>query len=172
MESVTIDTNIFPLDSLQHLAEEAGFVLEVSSVTNRELEGTDLSDSAQSLGETLETFHFGEGSWGRMVFGSIEDASDFEKILRIISSGSHPKNRENLTPAQLNQRRDALILQSHIRSGKKVFVSNDERGFIKNGRRELFEKAFPIKIFNQAEFAAYCTELIQKKSLGSEDQAL
>ena len=166
MESVTIDTNIFPLDNLQHLAEEAGFVLEVSSVTNRELEGTDLSDSAQSLGETLETFHFGEGTWGSMVFGSTDDASDFEKILRIISSGSHPKNREDLTPAQLNQRRDALILQSHIRSGKRVFISNDGRGFIKHGKRELLEKTFSIKIFNRTEFAAYCTERIQKNPQG------
>jgi hypothetical protein len=162
MESVTIDTNVFPLGDLESLAEKAGFVLEVISVTNRELVNTDLSSSAQSLGETLETFHFGEGSWGSMVFGSVDDAADFEKILQIISSGGHPKDRENLTPAQQNQRRDALILQAHIRSGKRVFVSNDERGFVRHGKRELLEEAFPIKIYNRIEFAAHCTERLQE----------
>lgn len=161
MELVTIDTNVFPLADLQHLAEQAGFILEVISVTKRELKYTDLSPSAENLGETLETFHFGEGAWGNMVFGSVEDAADFEKILQIISSGGHPKDRTNLTPAQQNQRRDALILQSHIRSGKRIFISNDERGFVRHGKRELLEEAFPIKIFTRAEFVVHCTQRIQ-----------
>ncbi|CAI8936373.1 hypothetical protein [Pseudomonas chlororaphis] len=156
MDAVTVDTNIFPIADIKDLVTRAGYSLEVISVTNRELEGTDLSEAAGELTETLETFHFGEGSWGRMVWGSVTDAEDFEKILQVISSGGYPKDRENVTQKQINQRRDALILQAHIRSSKKIFVSNDERGFVKHGRRETLEAMFGVTIFTRLEFIEHC----------------
>lgn len=165
MEAVTLDTNIFPIADIADLVSKAGYSAEVVSVTNRELEGTDLSAEANKLPEIPETFHFGEGSFGRMMFGGIQDADDFEKILHVITSGSHPKDRDNLTPKQLNHRRDALILQSHIRAGRRIFVSNDERGFVKHGRRELLENLFGIKIFNKSEFIEHCKAIVSASAL-------
>ena len=165
MEAVTIDTNIFPISDIADLVSKAGYSIEVVSVSNRELEGTDLSAEANELPEIPETFHFGEGSFGRMMFGSIQDADDFEKILHIITSGSHPKDRRNLTPKQLNHRRDALILQSHIRAGRRIFVSNDERGFVKHCRRELLESLFSIKIYKRTEFTEHCRAIVSTSAL-------
>lgn len=61
MDAVTADTNIFPIADIKDLVAIADYSLEVVSVTNRELQGTDLSEAAGELNETLETFHFGEG---------------------------------------------------------------------------------------------------------------
>lgn len=163
MEAVTVDTNIFPIADIENLALKAGYMLEVISVTNRELEATDLSETAGKLTETLETLHFGEGAWGRAVWGSITDAEHFEAILHIISSGGYPKDRENVTPKQKNQRRDALILQAHIRSGKTIFISNDERGFVKHGKREKLETMFDVTIFTRLEFIAHCKAIYAKQ---------
>lgn len=163
MEAVTVDTNIFPIADIEDLVSRAGYSLEVISVTNRELQGTDLSESAGKLNETPETFHFGEGAWGRMMWGSVTDTENFEKILEIISSGGYPKNRENVTPKQINQRRDALILQAHLRSGKTIFVSNDERGFVKHGKREALETTFGMTILTRLEFIEHCNAICAKR---------
>lgn len=167
MEAVTIDTNILPAKALMDLASECGFSLQLVTVTGREIEGTDLVEEASSLGQISETWVFGEGRFGEAVLGDIRDAKNFESILHTLSSGSFPKNRDKLTSRQLNQLRDAIILQSHVRTGNSIFVSNDERGFIRHGKREAFEQQFNIKIFNRDEFVAYCQQTIATLSEGS-----
>ncbi|MGE8178558.1 hypothetical protein [Pseudomonas fluorescens] len=156
MEAVTVDTNVLPVLDLAPIAASAGYKLEVVSVTNRELANTDLAAGAATLGETPETLVLSESYFGMAVLGDLSQFFDFEKILAILSSNGFPRNRETLTARQRNQLRDAMILQSHIRSGKKIFVSNDSRGFVKNGRREVFENLFGIRIFTKPEFIEHC----------------
>lgn len=157
MEAITVDTNILPLDDLLPLAASAGYSLGVISTTLRELDGTDLIEAASQLAQTTETAMFGESFWGA-VLGDIEHANDFEGILRVISSGSFPppNDRDNLTPPQRNQLRDALILQAHIRSGNRIFVTQDAKGYIKHGKRAEFERQFGVVIFDRVEFIAHC----------------
>lgn len=158
MEAVTVDTNILPLNDLESLAAEAGYALEIISVTARELAGTDLLDAARNLGQTYETAMFGEAFFDGAVLGDIEHAGTLEEILKVISSGSFPAqaDRDELTPPQRNQLRDALILQAHIRSGKRIFVTGDAKAYIKHGRRELFESRYRIAIYTKAEFLEHC----------------
>ena len=160
MEAVTVDTNVLPVSDLEELAAKAGYALEIVSVTKRELAGTDLIDGAELLRTTPETMLWGETAWGEGVLGEVQDADDFERILRIISSGSFPKDRTLLTDAQRNQMRDASILQAHVRSGKRIFISNDQRGFVKHGRREQLEQLYNVKILTGAEFSEHCREIL------------
>jgi len=100
---------------------------------------------------------------GRMIWGSVTDDDNFEKILRVISSEEYPKNRENVTPKQINQKRDALILQAHVRFGKTIFVNNEERGFVKHGKRETLETMFGVTILTHLEFIEHCNAVCAKK---------
>lgn len=157
METVTVDTNILPLDDLTPLAYSAGYTLGVISTTLRELDGTDLIEAARKLTQTPEIAMFGESFWDA-VLGDVEHASDFDEILHVITSGSFPppNGRDNLTPPQRNQLRDALILEAHIRSGNRIFVTQDAKGYIKHGKRAEFEQKFGIVIFNRGEFITHC----------------
>ncbi|WJD61302.1 hypothetical protein [Pseudomonas kurunegalensis] len=157
MEAVTVDTNILPIDDLQAIAESSGYALQIISVTYRELAITDLLEQASSLPRVPESAMFGESFWGAH-FGGVEDAEIFEDVLRIISSGSFPppEKRENLTPPQVNQLRDALILQAHIRTGNKVFVTGDAKAYVNHGRRSIFEDKYGVTIFSRVEFKDHC----------------
>ncbi len=75
---------------------------------------------------------------------------------RVLSSGSFPRSPANLSHGQRRQFRDALILEAHIREGRNIFVTNDERGFIRDGRREKLEALFPVRILTRAEFSDAC----------------
>lgn len=160
MEIVTIDTNILPLEALEQAAAQTGYTFAVVSVTHRELEGTDLSEGAQALETIPETMVFDESCWGTSVLSDLRDAENLEAILKIISSGSFPKPpyRANLTDPQRNQLRDAMILQSHIRTGRANFVSKDGKAYVRHGKREVLEQRFGIKIFTKDEFIEHCHE--------------
>lgn len=167
MEIVTIDTNILPLGTLEEAATQAGYSFAVVSVTHRELEGTDLSGRAKALETIPETMVFDESCWGSAVLGDLQDSDNLEAILNIISSGSFPKPaaRNNLTAPQRNQLRDAMILQSHVRTGRACFVSKDGKAYVKHGKREDLERRFGIRIFTPDEFIEHCHERIH--ALGS-----
>ncbi len=77
-----------------------------------------------------------------------------EKILDVISNKSFPvpAKRDNLSKGQRRQLRDAMILLAHIRNKRDIFVSNDDKAFIRDGRRERLEKMFKIQIMNENDF--------------------
>ena len=45
-----------------------------------------------------------------------------------------------------------MILLAHIRNKRDIFVSNDDKAFIRDGRRERLEKMFKIQIMNENDF--------------------
>jgi hypothetical protein len=75
-----------------------------------------------------------------------------EKLPHVLSNGSFPPVRANLSAGERRQLRDALILEAHIREGRTIFVTNDERAFIRDGPRVKLEALFPVRIMTREEF--------------------
>lgn len=183
MKRVTLDTNVLPADKVLQAAEGLGFEFVLVSVSNRELAGTDIEVTLENFETVPETAVWGESKWGQALWGPVvpetfvlgesrlgggllgndKEADVFEIALKIISNGGFTKRtgRENLTVPQQRQLRDAMILAAHIREQRDVFVTDDKKGFIDNGRREIIEKAFGTKILTQSEFIEYCQKLKQ-----------
>ena len=151
MKTVTIDTNILPADDLVRLAKQKGYEVVVVSVTEREMNSGDTRLQVPELGQVLETGIYGESVWGKAVYGS---ANYLEPILQIISNGSFPKagQRNQLTDGQRGQLRDAMILEAHVRDGREVFVTDDKKAFIDNGRRDALQSLLNTRIRNREEF--------------------
>jgi hypothetical protein len=99
---------------------------------------------------------YGEGRYGRAVYASDASAQSLDQILRIVSCGSFPSSRANLSDGQRRQLRDALIFEAHVRDARDVFVTNDERAFIRDGRRQELEARFDTRILTGAEFVKAC----------------
>jgi hypothetical protein len=158
MESVntaTIDTNVLPADDLIQLAKQKGINVKVVSATHTEMSPGDprLSD----LEAIPETGVFGQSQFGICVFGGGEESSYFESVLQIITNGSFPKpgQRDQLNDAQRNQLRDAMILCSHARERRDIFVTDDRKGFIKHGRRDSLERILQTCIMTREEFRTH-----------------
>lgn len=62
-----------------------------------------------------------------------------------------PKNRSQLTEGKRHQLRDALILEGHSAAGRNIFVTEDAKGFIKNGWREQLESLLGTRIHSHSE---------------------
>lgn len=154
MIKITIDTNILSKQKLLDLCRRMGFDVFVVTVTEREIGGTSFQDVAKKLDRLLEIGVWDESSWGKFVWADDSDAKDLEKILEVISNKSFPVlgKRDNLSKGQCKQLRDAMILLAHTKNKRDIFVSNDEKAFIRDGRRERLEKMFKIKIMNENDF--------------------
>lgn len=184
MKRVTLDTNVLPPDDILKAAEGLGFEFALVSVSNREVAGTDIEVELKKINTITETAVWGESKWGQALWGPVvsetfilgesrlgggllgddKEADVFEIALKIISNGGFPKRteRENLTAPQRCQLRDAMILAAHVREKRDIFVTNDKKGFIDNGRRETIKKDFGTKILTQSEFIEYCHILKEK----------
>ena len=103
-----------------------------------------------------ESVVWGESRWGGAVWGSSESSDRLEAILRIISNGSFPRKggRADLSRVQRRQLRDAMILEAHVRSGRDIFITNDETGFVNHGRREILETQCGTRIMTAKEFGS------------------
>ncbi len=155
---ITIDTNILSADALLSRCRKLGFEIAVVSVTEREIEGTRFEVNVKLLQRVSETAVFGESRWGEAKWGDEETKVNLNSILDIISNGSFPSERNNLTEGQLRQLRDAMILEAHIREGRDIFVSDDQRAFVKKGRREALQERFDTRIMTKEEFTRFCNE--------------
>jgi len=123
----------------------------VVSVTPREFEGTGFLVELKPLGEIYETGVYGQSRYGRAIYGSKETQANREEILQIISSGSFPQDCQNLSNGHHRQLRDAMIFHAHVREGRDIFVTNDIRGFVNDGRREKLQERFNTKIMTSEE---------------------
>ena len=158
MMTVTLDTNTVDDACLIEAARLAGFAVVQTTVTDRELESSGVH-SALAAGERLhEPFVLGESRLGFAVLESESGATTFEELLFVISNGSFPARgrRSSLSPGERRQLRDAMILSTHIREGRNIFVTNDVKGFIQAGRRELLEREFGIQVMTAVEFLKKC----------------
>jgi hypothetical protein len=144
MKRITLDTNVIETDGLVEAAQGQGFELSRITVTDREVEGTQYQVHLAGLGKVAETAVWGESRWDEAVWASGD--SSLEKILQIISNGSFPRTRESLSAGHRRQLRDAMILDAHIRQSRDIFVTNDRKGFIRDGRRQELEATFKTKI--------------------------
>jgi hypothetical protein len=146
---VTIDTNILSADNLVAAVPPGKFEFVVVSVTDREV-GSGLS----AFGQVVEAGVLGESLWGKAVWPDSADSDCLEQVLAIVSARSFPQRglRGSLTAGQRRQLRDAMIFCAHVRAGRHIFVTNDKRGFIRDGRRQQLEQMFATRIMTREEF--------------------
>jgi len=175
---VTLDTNQIDEVSVADIRAviDVPYQLAVVSVTKRE-GGTFVVALLDSLEQFPETGVWGESCWDEAVWGgSVAETLvlgesplpavlggahvDLEDLLRVISNGSFPPlgKRDVLTGGQRNQLRDAMILQAHSRDRRHVLISNDDKAFRKNGRRERLEALCQTRIMNRAEFNSFAQD--------------
>jgi len=149
---VTFDTNVADRMDLVRTAHSRGFEIFLTSVTNRELLPSDIVPLTNEM--ILETAVLDESSFGGAVLGSDDDARIFEKTLLILSNGSFPKPgaREDLSPGERRQLRDAMIFTAHVRASHDILVTDDERGFIRDDRREKLQEIGNCRIMTSEEF--------------------
>lgn len=160
---MTVDTNILGEDIKNQILKKAQglpFEIDSTSVSVREIEGTSISPMGKSIPETGV---WGESRWGQALWAGADTSELFEKLLKIVSSGSFPVpgSRGNLSAGQRRQMRDVMILQAHIREERDIFVTNDRRAFVgKSGdlRRKL-ESLYSTRIMTADEFCTYCDQL-------------
>ena len=158
MKWVTVDTNTVDDPRVVEAAQQAGFDIVRTTVTDRELEGSGIQTALPEHEPLYETLVLGESRLGFAVLGSTVVAHAFERLLQVISNGSFPvKNRRsNLSPGERRQLRDAMILSTHIREHRQIFVTNDTKGFIQGGRRERLQSEFGTQIMTADEFLMFC----------------
>jgi hypothetical protein len=158
MKTVTVDTNTVDDPRVVEAARLAGFDLVRTTVTDREMESFGIQTALPQHTPVYEPFVLGESRLGFAVLGSEAVSETFERLLRVISNGSFPPRdrRSNLSRGERRQLRDAMILSAHIREGRQLFVTNDVKGFVQGGRREVLEREFGTKIMTAEEFLRLC----------------
>jgi hypothetical protein len=119
-----------------------------------ETAGTSFEVTLRLLTRVDENVPYGIGPYGAHTWGGRPDPVCCEKALQIISNGSFPpaEQRGALSDGQHRQLRDALILCTHVRDGRDIFVTNDKRAFIAGGRKEKLEAAFATIIMTRDDF--------------------
>ena len=152
--TVTLDTSV--ADDLVSALPNDGFEVTIVSVTDRETEGTPFQVQLRRIPQVPETGVWDESRWDHSVWGSGEDSECLDQALAIISNGSFPESaqRRSLSPGQRRQLRDAMILCAHVRQHRDIFVTNDLKGFIKDGRRDKLREAFSTRIMTRDEFVS------------------
>ena len=163
MTTVTLDTNIAPVERVTGAVPASCFDFAVISVTDRELSGSSLQVSVTPVGRIPETWVMGESVLGQAVLGGSRDADCFEEALAVISNNSFPRReqRGSLTAGQRRQLRDAMIFCTHVRARREILVTNDARGFIDGGRRAVLEQRFNTRIMTADEFIAVYRSPVQ-----------
>jgi hypothetical protein len=170
---LTLDTNQLDDDRLGRFSAMIPVPHELACVTVSERErgaGLDVK-----LGAVPETMVWGESRWGEATWGgpiselfvldeSLLDGGAvlaaeghvdvLESALTIISNGSFPARgeRDSLSEGQRRQLRDAMIFEAHVRHRRHALVTDDARGFIKDGRRPKLERLGQTRIVTFAEF--------------------
>lgn len=154
MNTVTFDTTVKPNSSLASRARRAGWDVAFASVSVREAEGTDFEVTLKQERYLPELGTWDESGWGDARWANEKDSKLVENIISIIANGSFPKHRARLSRGQVHQLRDAMIIEAHASSGRDVFVTDDEKGFIKQGRRAALERLLSTRIVTSNEFCA------------------
>jgi hypothetical protein len=149
MRAVTFDSTSKPTDPLVLEAVDAGWDVAFASVSVREADGICFDVSL-----VAELGVWDESSWDDARWADESSSERLERILGIVSNGSFPNNRSQLTEGQLHQLRDAMILEAHVAAQREIFVTGDRKAFFKHGRREKLEALLKTRILTSSEFAA------------------
>jgi hypothetical protein len=154
MPTVTFDSTTKPDEPIVLKAVDAGCYVTFTSVSVRESRGTDFEVSLSAHGRVPELGVWDESSWDDARWADEPSSGRLEGILAVVSSGSFPKDRSQLTEGQSHQLRDAMILEAHAAAHRDIFVTADARAFIRNGRREQLEALLQTRILDPTEFEA------------------
>jgi hypothetical protein len=167
MPTVTLDTNLVDDEQLLAAAQVAGFEVAHTTVTDRELSRSGVTAAGDRKAGIIETGVVGESIVGMFVVGSRGDQTLFDDLLEIISDGSFPRgeNRKQLSRGQKRQVRDAMIFSAHVRDKREMFITNDQKGFILNGRRERLEQRFGTRIYTATEFLDVCRDATKENNV-------
>lgn len=154
MLTVTVDTNVLPIEDLIASVAPGQFEFAVTSVTDREVEASLGLAAHAGTPRIRETLVWGESRWGGGLWGGQAGTDCLESTLAVIGGGSFPppNKRATLTDGQRRQLRDAMIFCAHVREKRAIFVTNDERGFVRNDRRAKLERLFGTRIMTRDEF--------------------
>jgi hypothetical protein len=153
MRTVTFDSTAKADEPLVLKAVDAGWRVGFASPSRREARGTDFEVSLSAHERVPELGVWGESSWGAR-WADKQSSERLRSILAIISNGSFPMKREQLTKGQSHQLRDAMILEAHAAARRDVFVTADAKAFIRNKRREQLETLLQTRILSPTEFEA------------------
>ncbi|MDQ3776299.1 MAG: hypothetical protein M3461_19045 [Pseudomonadota bacterium] len=156
MLTVTVDTNILPIEDLVAAIAPGEFAFAMTSVTHREIEGSVNLTPGAETSRVPETLVWGESCWDGGFWGAESDTACLERALAIIADGSFPppNRRATLNHGERSQLRDAMILCAHVREKRDIFVTDDRRAFVRNDRRVKLEQLFSTRIMTQPEFLA------------------
>ena len=152
MRKVTFDTTERPDSPAVQFALRTGWHVAYVSVSVREAAGTDFEVDLKPLNQIVESGVWGESRWGQALWSGGSEALKLEEILNIIANGSFPRDRSNLSDGQRHQLRDAMILSAHARDRRDVFVTGDQKAFIKGDRREKLEAVALTRILSAIQF--------------------
>ena len=152
MKTVTFDSTEKPTDSIVVTARECGWDVAFVTVTYREVENTDFYVDLKKFGKVSEIAVWDESKWDEARWANEISSNMLSHILSIISNGSFPKTRSQLTDGQLHQLRDAMILEAHANAQREVFVTGDIKAYIKNSRRENLQDLLNTRIVSSSEF--------------------
>jgi len=154
MKTVTFDSTTNPDDPVILRAQHSGWQVAFASVSAREAVGTPFESLHLSMERLPEIAVFDETRWDEGRWADDSSISRIEKILTIVSNGSFPKDRTTLSKGQKHQFRDCLILEAHAAARRSVFVTDDFKAFINDGRRERLEALLGTRILKRIEFEA------------------
>ncbi len=127
---VTLDTNVIDRDEIIRAGLENSMELAFVSVTGREVENTPFAKQLEKLNSVAETAVWDESRWDESKWGSREI---LETVLEVVTNRSFPADRRHLTAGQRRQLRDGMILATHVIEGRNIFVTDDIKGFIRDG---------------------------------------
>jgi len=152
---VTVDTSALPTTWLTGI-DRGKFEFAVISVTSEETIGTSFVIHLAPLEEVQKHTSYGVGPYGVGPYGGTIDKDCIRRALQIITNGAFtdPDQVVGLSPGQLRQRRDAEIICVHVGKKRDILVTSDEKGFIRDERRDRFETEFKTLIMTPTEFVA------------------
>ena len=150
--TVTLDTNI---DEQNHSvllvrASRHGYTFAYAVTSLNEVEGTSFEEGVRSSLRVPDIGRWGELRWDESRWPNEASIVRLLAIEKIIAGGPLPE--VGLTDGQINQRRDAAILEAHVAAGRDVFLTLDRKAFISHGRREQLETLLQTRILTIQEF--------------------
>ena len=157
---VTLDTNTMPVDDWISPIDRSKFQFAVVSVTAEEMKGTSYAVYLAPLEQVEKNTAYGAGVYGAGPYGGTIDKECIRRALTIITGGSFtdPDRVVGLSGGELRQRRDAEIICVHARERRDIFVTRDEKGFVRGGRRALLESEYGTTIMTPDEFVSAFAE--------------
>ena len=149
---VTFDANMFPCDELINLCNKLGLEVYCATTTNREFNNTSFEKQLEDTNASSELCLVNMSSINASRVNSSESSERLNEILRIISDGAYPKSGQAKSRGERKQLNDALTFEAHLNEKSDIFVTNDQKAFIKFGKREKLQEKFNTKIMTENEF--------------------